>query len=314
MPNRNAPPGPNAFAGRAREVADGLELAFVRAGEGGYPLLLVHGWPETKRIWWRNIEPLARGRLRGDRPRPARLRRLGPRARRLLRSGRARPRPARARARRARPRALRGRRAATSAAWSIQDLGLRFEGFVERQCLFNTVLPAAARGVRARPASRAAIPREDARWPPTTSCARAATPTSSPPSSTRPTSAAATSRSSTARASGPRRAPSTATTIDFMTEPFADADKLRAGFGIYESALGTRPLSEPPRFFETQPDADAGALRAGGPRDPARLPRALRGRVHRAHRPVRRPARRPLPAVGASRRAQPGSDLLPRAT
>ena len=27
-----------------------------------------------------------------------------------------------------------------------------------------------------------------------------------------------------------------------MTEPFADADKLRAGFGNYESALGTRPL------------------------------------------------------------------------
>jgi pimeloyl-ACP methyl ester carboxylesterase len=25
----------------------------------GYPLLLIHGWPETKRIWWRNIEPLA---------------------------------------------------------------------------------------------------------------------------------------------------------------------------------------------------------------------------------------------------------------
>ena len=22
-------------------------------------MLLVHGWPETKRIWWRNIEPLA---------------------------------------------------------------------------------------------------------------------------------------------------------------------------------------------------------------------------------------------------------------
>ena len=32
----------------------------MRAGEGGYPLLLLHGWPETKRIWWRNIEPLAR--------------------------------------------------------------------------------------------------------------------------------------------------------------------------------------------------------------------------------------------------------------
>ena len=41
--------------------------------------------------------------------------------------------------------------------------------------------------------------------------------------------------------------------VDFMTEPFADPDKLRAGFGIYETALGTRPLSEAPRFFETNP-------------------------------------------------------------
>jgi len=37
----------------------GFSQAYVRAGEGGVPLLLVHGWPETKRIYWRVIEPLA---------------------------------------------------------------------------------------------------------------------------------------------------------------------------------------------------------------------------------------------------------------
>jgi pimeloyl-ACP methyl ester carboxylesterase len=37
----------------------GFRQAFVRVGEGGLPILLVHGWPETKRIWWRVIEPLA---------------------------------------------------------------------------------------------------------------------------------------------------------------------------------------------------------------------------------------------------------------
>lgn len=37
----------------------GFGQAFVREGAGGVPLLLVHGWPETKRIWWRVIEPLA---------------------------------------------------------------------------------------------------------------------------------------------------------------------------------------------------------------------------------------------------------------
>lgn len=37
----------------------GFRQAYVRAGDGGVPLLCVHGWPETKRIWWRVIEPLA---------------------------------------------------------------------------------------------------------------------------------------------------------------------------------------------------------------------------------------------------------------
>lgn len=42
-----------------RSAVDGdLEIAYVREGVGGYPLLLVHGYPETKRIWWRNIRPL----------------------------------------------------------------------------------------------------------------------------------------------------------------------------------------------------------------------------------------------------------------
>jgi pimeloyl-ACP methyl ester carboxylesterase len=38
-----------------------------------------------------------------------------------------------------------------------------------------------------------------------------------------------------------------------MTEPFADGDKLRASFGLYESALGARPASETPRFLERNP-------------------------------------------------------------
>ncbi len=51
-------PAPDAFEIHRAEVADGLRLAYVREGQGGYPLLLVHGYPETKRIWWRNIRPL----------------------------------------------------------------------------------------------------------------------------------------------------------------------------------------------------------------------------------------------------------------
>ena len=37
----------------------GFRQAYVHEGIGGVPVLLVHGWPETKRIWWRVIEPLA---------------------------------------------------------------------------------------------------------------------------------------------------------------------------------------------------------------------------------------------------------------
>jgi pimeloyl-ACP methyl ester carboxylesterase len=41
------------------EVRDRVELAYIREGVGGVPLVLVHGWPSTKRIFWRNIAPLA---------------------------------------------------------------------------------------------------------------------------------------------------------------------------------------------------------------------------------------------------------------
>ena len=37
----------------------GFRQAYVRENAGGVPLLLVHGYPETKRLWWRVIEPLA---------------------------------------------------------------------------------------------------------------------------------------------------------------------------------------------------------------------------------------------------------------
>lgn len=42
-----------------RYAGRGFEQAYVHEGVGGVPLLLVHGWPETKRIWWKVIEPLA---------------------------------------------------------------------------------------------------------------------------------------------------------------------------------------------------------------------------------------------------------------
>ena len=66
-PAQAATPAPDAFTIHRREVPptadrDGLTIAFVHEGPkggAGYPLLLLHGYPETKRIWWRNITALA---------------------------------------------------------------------------------------------------------------------------------------------------------------------------------------------------------------------------------------------------------------
>jgi pimeloyl-ACP methyl ester carboxylesterase len=49
---------PIAFAVRRAHVR-GVDVAYLREGEGGVPLVLLHGWPETMRIWWRNVRPLA---------------------------------------------------------------------------------------------------------------------------------------------------------------------------------------------------------------------------------------------------------------
>lgn len=49
----------DAFETRFAEVRDGLRAAYLHEGQGGYPIVLIHGYPETKRIWWRNVAPLA---------------------------------------------------------------------------------------------------------------------------------------------------------------------------------------------------------------------------------------------------------------
>ena len=46
------------YATHRTTLSTGATLAYLREGIGGVPLLLVHGWPETRRIWWRNIDVL----------------------------------------------------------------------------------------------------------------------------------------------------------------------------------------------------------------------------------------------------------------
>ncbi len=243
-------PDPNAFTVRRAEVRNGVELAFVHEGAGGFPLLLVHGYPESKRIWWRNVQPLV----------DAGFEVIAPDLRGHGDSGLA-------------PDGF-----YDIAAFSVDlhalvhdvlgheqcvavggdvggpvvyDLGLRHPELVQRLCYFNTIPPALDERYTA-----AGIPAD-------------------PPHMERPTAdyfvrqafdadgllaeldTPARRRTYIADMYGHRlwAGPGafTKAEVDFMTEPYADADKLRASWGVYEGASGKRPSSDMPLVFEPYP-------------------------------------------------------------
>jgi pimeloyl-ACP methyl ester carboxylesterase len=241
------PPEPQAFEVQRAEVRDGVELAYVRAGAGGYPLLLVHGWPETKRIWWRNIAPLA----------DAGFEVIAPDLRGYGDSGLA---PdgfydlaAHARDLHALLSGVLGHERCAAAGGDlgggvIQDLALRFDGFVQRQVLFNCILPLLgeryeAAGIPTQP-SREERMAVDYFIRQGREADALAVELDTPEKRRRYVGEFYGHRfwATPGAFAGAE--------VDFMTEPFADAERLRAGWGNYESALGARPLSEPPRFFE----------------------------------------------------------------
>ena len=194
------------------------------------PLLCVHGWPETKRIFWRVIEPLAaagfevivpdlRGFGESD---------VGPDGFHDVASVRDLY-------------ALVHDDSATNgSSWSAatsgdrsQELALRYPDWADRMVLFNSPLPYdKERDGRHRDT-------RPARETTTTSSARAPTPTG-----WRPTGHAGAAPAvhrhvlHVALLGPPRRDVRPArrhAVVDFHTEPFADAAKLRASFGGYAS-------------------------------------------------------------------------------
>jgi pimeloyl-ACP methyl ester carboxylesterase len=237
---------------QAFEVHRWERIAYLREGAGGYPLLLLHGWPETKRIWWRNVRPLAEAGfgvivpdLRGygdsglgddydtavqSRDMEGLLRALG--HQRCVACG------------------------GDFGGVIAQDLSLRFEGLVERLVLFNTippVLPDTPRELTPRALMAtdyflrqgndadglaAELDTEEKR------------------------------RRYVAEMYGPRfwAAPGafSAEDIAFMVEPFGDADRFRASISIYEYAVRAREWTEPPRLREPNPTP---ALILYGPED-----------------------------------------------
>lgn len=223
-------------------VVNGVDIAYVREGVGGAPLLLLHGYPETKRIWWRNIMPLAAAgfeviapdfRGAGDSGHPSNDEHdVGCYSKDVH----------------ALVAEHLGHRSCSVAAGDVggvvaTDLVHRFPGFVQQLCVFNTVPPftdlyeaagldmasfsAMSDGPTAdyrqlqgqRPDDLAAmLANEDARrlW------------------------VASMYRSRLWSSPGSFSAED----VDFMTEPFADEARLRAGWAIYQFFYD-RPSVEP---------------------------------------------------------------------
>jgi pimeloyl-ACP methyl ester carboxylesterase len=238
-----AAPDPTAFTPRTLSL-DNAELAYLREGEGGRPLLLIHGWPETMRIWWRNVEPLAAAGFEVIVPD---LRGFGESG--LAGDDRYDP-AAHARDMEALVRGALGHERVTVCAGDLggvvaQDLSLRFDGLVDRLVLFNTIPPVLPGGPRG-------VPREvrmaadyflrhahDADG----LAAELDTPERR--------------RRYVAQFYGSRfwAAPGTfePEDVDFMTEPFADADHFRASIANYEYAGGPRNAPESIRLTEVNP-------------------------------------------------------------
>jgi pimeloyl-ACP methyl ester carboxylesterase len=215
----------------------GFEQAFVHEGAGGKPILLVHGWPETKRIWWRNIGPLA----------AAGFEVIAPDLRGFGESGVGPDgfvdTPTQSRDLYALAHDHLGHASVVVVGGDfggpiIQDLSLRYPGFVEKMVLFNSPLPIdkeAMATLRTRP------PREagDYFLRQGTDADALAAELASPEERRRYIATFYTSRFWAHPGAFDRES------VDFMAEPFGDGAKLRASFGVYESAFKPEKRSEP---------------------------------------------------------------------
>jgi pimeloyl-ACP methyl ester carboxylesterase len=236
-------PDPDLHEVRHATSSNGGRISYVHEGRGGLPLLLVHGWPETSRIWWRTIGPLAAAGfevivpdLRGFGTDP-----VAPDGRYDA--------TANARDLHRLVRDVLGHRACVAAGSDfggvvVQELGARYPGFVAAQCLFNTVLPFlreeyAAAGLRA---GRSELARASSDY-----FLRQGTDADGlmaeldTPERRRRYVAGMYGHRHWGTPGG-----FTPDEVAFNVEPFGDADRLRASFGLYEVAMGTLEPSESP--------------------------------------------------------------------
>ncbi|MEX2255970.1 MAG: alpha/beta hydrolase [Acidimicrobiia bacterium] len=244
------PPDPHAFTIRREEVRNGVHLSFVHEGVGGVPILLVHGYPETKRIWWRNIRPLADAGFEVIAPD---LRGFGDSD---LAADGYYDIAAYSMDLHALVHDVLGHERAVIVGGDAggvvcYDLALRYPGFASRMSFFNTIVP-----VNPELLEAAGVPPEGPREGRLTAdyfvrqgtdgdalLAELDTPERR--------------RAWIAAMYGHRlwAAPGhfTPADVDFMTEPFADRDKLRASWGVYEMSYGKREMEDVPKVFDPVP-------------------------------------------------------------
>ena len=278
----------------------GFAQAFVDVGEGP-ALLLIHGWPETMRIWWRNVAPLAAAGFRVIVPD---LRGFG--ASEVGPDG-FHDTPTHSRDLHALVWGELGVDRVVAVAGDLggavlQDLALRFPGFVERAVIFNSPLPYLKErmaGLRTRPPVEAA----DYFIRQGTDADGLAAELATPELRRR---YIATFYSSRFWA---HPGAFDAASIAFHVEPFGDGAKLRASFGGYEAAIQPARRSETPLLGENPTHALI-LLRPLGPRHLPGLRPDGGVRLPRPRRAVRRARRRPLPPVGGGRRPERRDPLV----
>jgi pimeloyl-ACP methyl ester carboxylesterase len=218
-------------------------LALDHAGLGGKPLLLVHGWPETRRIWERNVEPLAEAGFEVVAPD---LRGFGDSP---LASDDRYDVAAHSNDLAALVNELGHERIVVCAGdlggVVAQDLSLRFQGLVERLCLFNTIPPLIGGGPP--PIPRATRMAADYFIRQSKDADGLAAELDTPEKRRRYVATFYGSRFWAAPGTFSRE------DVDRMTEPFADAERFRASIANYEYAGGPRTAPEPPRLLEANP-------------------------------------------------------------